>query len=120
MSVNGVHCIYLIVLTCLLCSSADDPHDLGNIHHCGQGREKQGDCCHLCISEWEAPKRDQMGNQVERRSQILGDSQPERDGDSVEQIRGCTEPRDPQAEADMRCDVPGRKIHRQRGAERAV
>lgn len=120
MSVNDLHFSNLIALSCLLRSSADDTHDLDNTQACGQGPEKQDDCCHLRISQWEAPKCDQMGHQVEGRSNFPGDSQPKRDGDSTEQLRGGTKPRNPQTEAYMYCDVPKWKDHRQRGAERAV
>lgn len=61
-----------------------------------------------------------MGHQVEGRSDLPGDSQPERNRDRSEQLHVDTEPRDPQTEADVHCDLPERKDHRKRGAERAV
>lgn len=61
-----------------------------------------------------------MGHQVEGRSDLSGDSQPERNRDRSEQLRVDTEPRDPQTEADVHCDLPEWKVYRERGAERAV
>lgn len=46
-----------------------------------------------------------MGHQVEGRSDLPGDSQPERNGDRPEQLRVDTEPRDPQTEADVHRDL---------------
>lgn len=120
MSCNHLHFSNLIALSSLPCSSAYDTHDLDNAHDCGQGPETQDDRRHLCIGQREATECDQMGHQVERRSHIPGDSQPEWDGDSTEQLRGDSEPRDPQTEAYVYRDVPEWKDHRQRGAQRAV
>lgn len=110
----------MIALSFRLYSSAHDTYDFDNAHDCGQGSETQDDCCHLCVSQWEATKCDQMGHQVERRSHFPGDSQPKWDSDCTEQLCGDTEPRDPQTEAYVYCDVPKWKDHRQRGAECAV
>lgn len=120
MSFNYLHFSNLIALSVLLNSSAYDTIDLDNAHDCGQAPETQDDCRHLCISQREAPKCDQMGNQVEGRSHFPGDSQPKRDGDSTEQLRGGTESRDPQTEAHMYRDVPKWKDHRLCGAQRAM
>lgn len=111
---------YLIAPSFLLFSSADDTHDIDNPHHRRQGPEEEDDCCHLRVSQWQASQRHQMGHQVEGRGHLPGDPQPERNRDRSEQLRVGTEPRDPQTEADVHRDLPERKDHRQRGAERAV
>ena len=104
----------------LLDSPAYDTYDPDNPHNCGQAHEAQDDCRHLYIGQWEAPKCDQMGHQVEGWSHFPGDSQPKWHCDGEEQLRGGAEPRDPQTEADVYRDVPEWKDHRERGAQRAV
>lgn len=111
---------YLNCFFLLLRSSAYDTHDIDNPHHRSQSPEEEDDCCHLRVSQREAAQRHQMGHQVEGRSDLPGDSQPERNRDRPEQLRVDTEPRDPQAEADVHRDLQKWKDHRQRGAERAV
>lgn len=110
----------LIILTFLLYSSAYDAYDLDDAHDCGQGPETKDDCGHLCISQWEAPKCDQMGHQVEGWIHFAWTPRPKWDGDSVEQLYGDTEPWDPQTEAHMYRDLSKREDHRQRGAQCAM
>lgn len=101
-------------------SSPDDAHDIDHAHHRRQGPEAEDDCGHLRVGQREAAKCDQVGHPSEGGGHLPGDSQPERDGDSAQQLRGGAEPRDPQAEAHLHRHVPEWEDYRQRGSERAV
>lgn len=96
-----LNCFFLLFL-----SSAYDAHDIDNPHHRRQAPEEEDDCCYLRVSQWEASQRHQMGHQVEGRSVLPGDSQPQWNRDRSEQLHVDPQPRDPQAEADVHRDLP--------------
>lgn len=101
-------------------SSTNDADDAHHSHDRGEGATAQDDGRDVRVGQREARERDQMGHEVEGRSVVPGDPQPERDDDNTEQLYGHTEPGDPQAEADVYRDVPERQDLRQRGAQRPV
>lgn len=71
-------------------SSANDAYELDDTHYCGQGSKTQDDRSNLCLSQWQAPKCDQVGNQVEGRGHLPGVPQPKWDSDSTQQLCGGT------------------------------